>query len=544
MQIVKSQIKPISEIDGEKALLTIQRIAKTCYRSYKDTDDVESAKRIIRSLIASGHHSLLENYIISMNYISNIAAYKDLTRSRVGFSYAIESTRWCVAGNTKLKFKNRHNKFTIKELYEESLINKNGSWKRMNIGQVNEDTGEICYNTIKNIFYTGRKETFKLKTKLGYELECTEDHQIYTPDGYIKLKDLLVGDKIYVNGQKITEPLYKNYDWLYHQYITLNKTYKEISEEFGIKINLLKSWKIHLNLPNKGSGYKNIGKKPWNKGLNENQDIRVKNQADALRKYRYNRWEDTSNIKKIDTSEYQKYNKGFCEICKTIKNLDVHRVDENRSNNFPSNLITLCKTCHRRLHSKNLLYICADEIISIERVGIQDVYDIEMNGKYHNFNANGIIVHNCNYSKGKYTNQIRFLDPVEIPNKQSKTYYLWVSAMEKAEEYYMLMAKHGAKPDELSLVLPQSTAAEFNITGNLRAWRSLFDLRVLDKTGHARDCIHEILDPTLELFHEKIPVVFDDQYELLQQKRIEKKYKEVQKLQLTIPFEEQKVNKR
>ena len=29
MQIVKSQIKPISEIDGEKALLNIQRIAKT-----------------------------------------------------------------------------------------------------------------------------------------------------------------------------------------------------------------------------------------------------------------------------------------------------------------------------------------------------------------------------------------------------------------------------------------------------------------------------------------------------------------------------------
>ena len=29
--------------------------------------------------------------------------------------------------------------------------------------------------------------------------------------------------------------------------------------------------------------------------------------------------------------------------------------------------------------------------------------------------------------------------------------------------------------------------------------------RVLDKTGHARPCIHEILEPTLELFHEKIP---------------------------------------
>lgn len=238
MQIIQAEYKPLSNIDGNEALLLIQRIAKTCYKSYKDSDDIESAKRIVKTLIDSGHHSLLENYIITMNYVSNIAAYKDLTRSRVGFSYAIESTRW------------------------------------------------------------------------------------------------------------------------------------------------------------------------------------------------------------------------------------------------------------------------------------------------------------CNYSKGKYDGQIKFLDPIEIKDKSSDKYIIWVKAMEQAEKNYLEMASVGALPDQLSLILPQSTAAEFNITGNLRAWRNLFDLRVLDKTGHARDCIHEILDPTLELFHEKIPVVFDDQYELLQQKRIEKKYKEAQKLQLTIPFEE------
>ena len=237
MQIVHAKITPISEIDGEKALMMIQRCAKTCYKSYKDTDDVESAKKIVRSLIASGHTSLLENYIITMNYISNIAAYKDLTRSRVGFSYSIESSRW------------------------------------------------------------------------------------------------------------------------------------------------------------------------------------------------------------------------------------------------------------------------------------------------------------CNYSKGKFGNQIKFLDPIEIPNKKSKLYYLWLNAMEKAEESYMLMSKVGATPDQLSLALPQATAAEFNITGNLRAWKNLFDLRVLDKTGHARPCIHEIMDPTLELFHEKIPVVFDDQYEDLQALRLKRKYEEEQKNQLKMQFD-------
>ena len=103
--------------------------------------------------------------------------------------------------------------------------------------------------------------------------------------------------------------------------------------------------------------------------------------------------------------------------------------------------------------------------------------------------------------------------------------------MEMVEQNYLALAKLGAKPDQLSLILPQSTAAEFNITGNLRAWRNLFDLRVLDKTGHARDCIHEIMDPTLELFHEKIPVVFDDQYDLLQQKKAQKKLQEAKQIQ-------------
>lgn len=232
MKIVKAKIKPISKIDGKEALMLIQRIAKTCYRSYKDTDDIESAKNIVRTLIASGHTSLLENYIITMNYISNIAAYKDLTRSRVGFSYAIESTRW------------------------------------------------------------------------------------------------------------------------------------------------------------------------------------------------------------------------------------------------------------------------------------------------------------ANYSKDKFGNQLTFLDPVEIPDKDSKLYYIWLDAMAKAEEYYMLMNKLGAKPDQLSLTLPQATAAEFNITGNLRAWRQLFDLRVLDKTGHARPCIHEIMEPTLELFHKEIPVIFDDQYKQLLTNRAMKEA-ELKKLQLT-----------
>lgn len=34
--------------------------------------------------------------------------------------------------------------------------------------------------------------------------------------------------------------------------------------------------------------------------------------------------------------------------------LEIHHIDENRSNNIPRNLITLCESCHRAVHRKTI----------------------------------------------------------------------------------------------------------------------------------------------------------------------------------------------
>lgn len=114
----------------------------------------------------------------------------------------------------------------------------------------------------------------------------------------------------------------------------------------------------------------------------------------------------------------------------------------------------------------------------------------------------------CSYNKGKFGSEIKFLDPVEIP-KDSLKYQVWLNSMKQAETNYMNLASMGAKPDELSLVLPQSTAAEFVITANLREWNHIFGLRAV---GHSRPCVRQIIQPTLEMFHKEIPIVFDDVY--------------------------------
>lgn len=114
----------------------------------------------------------------------------------------------------------------------------------------------------------------------------------------------------------------------------------------------------------------------------------------------------------------------------------------------------------------------------------------------------------CSYNKGKFGSEIKFLDPVEIP-KDSLKYQVWLNSMEQAETNYMNLASMGAKPDELSLVLPQSTAAEFVITANLREWNHIFGLRAI---GNCRPCVRQIMQPTLAMFHKEIPIVFDDVY--------------------------------
>ena len=42
--------------------------------------------------------------------------------------------------------------------------------------------------------------------------------------------------------------------------------------------------------------------------------------------------------------------KSSCSICGSMENLDTHHKDRNYKNNDPSNLETLCHSCHMKLH--------------------------------------------------------------------------------------------------------------------------------------------------------------------------------------------------
>lgn len=523
-------IKPVIEVepyDGVKIMKKIERACRNCYRSEGSITD-DSYKKLITNCISRHHESVLEHEKVTVRMTCDIGVYKDLTRHRIA-SFSIESTRYCVAGDTVLKFSNAHNKYTIKDLYELIQNSKNGQWKRMRIRQLNENTGELQYAYIKNVYRNGIKKCYKIKTDLNYELVCTDDHQIYTPNGYKKLKDLSTNDLIYVNGQMISEPLYRNYQWFYHQYVTLDKSYPEIATEFNYNLSTVKNWGHKLKMPYKGCGYKNVNKTPWNKSKTEYDDVRVKNQANSLRKNRYNKWE-ANKYNRAPNGEvileetprmYRKFRKDYCEICdRNNCKLEVHHKDGNHNNFNESNFITVCPKCHQGVENKNLEILYADKIVSIEEVGFIEVYDIEMNSDFHNYSANGIIVHNCNYGKDKFDNEIKFIEPIFYDNSWTEANYegeafsdsqikskIWYDSMSDVEDMYMNMSKTGSKPDELRMLLPHSTAAQVYMTANIREWRHILRLRCSKMTHPA---IQQVLIPLLLKFKQDMPELFED----------------------------------
>lgn len=112
----------------------------------------------------------------------------------------------------------------------------------------------------------------------------------------------------------------------------------------------------------------------------------------------------------------------------------------------------------------------------------------------------------CNYFKSKFDRELTFIKPCNM-NEHSKLYREWLNLMKSIENTYRVMAYAKAKPDQLRMILPHSTAAQVCMTANLREWRHILKLRTA-KAAHPS--VRQIMLKVLEKFKTNIPIVFDD----------------------------------
>lgn len=97
MKIIKPGYEIWTDISegGIKELQHIERVARTCYKSEdRITEDGESAKKMVRGLIKSGHEAMLEHGGMTVKFIVDRGVSHEIVRHRL-FSFAQESTRYC-----------------------------------------------------------------------------------------------------------------------------------------------------------------------------------------------------------------------------------------------------------------------------------------------------------------------------------------------------------------------------------------------------------------------------------------------------------------
>ena len=114
-----------------------------------------------------------------------------------------------------------------------------------------------------------------------------------------------------------------------------------------------------------------------------------------------------------------------------------------------------------------------------------------------------------NYSKDKFYNEIKVIEPEELLPRCSTDYNIWWVSCKNAEEAYMTMTSNGVKPEIARSVLPLSTATEIIMTANIREWRNVLKLRS-SHNMRAHPQMRSICDRLLSELKSKIPVLFDD----------------------------------
>lgn len=271
----------------------------------------------------------------------------------------------CLTGDTVVirSSGNQHGKreISIKELYDlyRSKTSVGKKYRMFGYPQImSMKNGTVKTDKIKDIVYNGKKKVFRITVDNGNSVKATSNHRFLSLNGWKELGDFCVGEEIAMMGD-------------YLGYVKKGRHANWIKDNY-----VGRSGGLGFDCGENNPAYKD-GRRSF-----------FENNESELR---------------------QQYN--YCQKCeKTHNRLEIHHKKLLKDFNYDyikyhskDNLIVLCPGCHKRTHysefGRTIRHgkgrpIIFGKIISIEFIGVEDTYDLEMFGDEHNFVANGFISHN------------------------------------------------------------------------------------------------------------------------------------------------------
>ena len=391
---------------------------------------------LVTSLLKGGrgHYGPLEHpqIVFNVGWFPH-STMQQIRTHRVGVSFDVQ----CLAGDTEVTFVKASGmlrKVTIAELYdlwtngekairERKVKGRNGEapgpyrrdckrrLKAMSLRVLNEETGQFETSHLRDVMCSGLQPVYRMTFEDGRTLDCTTNHRLLTTEGWQTMGEAVGLEttpdggvasitrhcSVLANGIVAAgKGLYRDKSWLVHQ-IELGRSAKGIADLAECSETAVRDWANRLGLQlNRSSTQFQKGHSPWN------------HDPDAA--YHDKQWLDESLAYEFD------------------------------------NLVSLCKGCHEYIHHNHLeaefavglqpitepknwqskpkpegrkLRAHALKVIRVEYLGLQMTYDLEVEDPWHNFVANGLVVHNS----FRYTGQ-RILDVVDGKRDVEEVFYL------------------------------------------------------------------------------------------------------------------------
>lgn len=318
--------------------------------------------------------------------------------------------------------------------------------RRMRLRVLDEETGEFTVGHVAEVIDKGVQPVFRLTLADGKELTVTENHRLLTSDGWKLMRDAvgLVGDGVearmtlpcalMVNGTVA----HRDREWLAARRRE-GKSVAEIAAEAGCSYHTVRKWLAVHDL--RFSRDEMCGRTPWNKGKSGYRTRLVVSEShrQAIRHARSgansNFWRggitsERASIGRWTREQGAKVHAQYDYTCQECLQrggrLHAHHIvpvwlDQEKAREV-GNLISVCDSCHRAIHRTRecelsfarrhagRIGFAADleaptrpgfvltahpvRVVSVSYVGLRQTYDLSVVGPWHNFVANGVVVHN------------------------------------------------------------------------------------------------------------------------------------------------------
>lgn len=373
---------------------------------------------------------LVQSWRKSMKWTEGLDRALSVMLSIVTSTQAVGDQLWgkiigppsCIGGSTYIAYivKNKEGELTNKKggsltdlycrFHNLHQLKAGPRWHRGGTYYVQSvrDDMSIIRNKIEDVIDMGLQTVYYVRTKRGFVLRATADHEFLTPDGYKPLHDLAEGSVVFINPGK---PKSKS-----------DNKPAITRKEVGVVYH-----------PRGGSGVDYKGRTRCRLKIYQ-----------AVYEAHKNGLEYDEYVSFLNTETKENIDK----LWSIPPGWDVHHKDEDCENNSLDNLELVDPSSHGRMHLENALKQIAilveeDTITDIVEFGSERVYDIVCADPYRNFVAGGVVVHNC--GKSTLCEAISVAREHIIAKSTIRGFHSGYKTDKDGDEDHSLIAKIGGK---------------------------------------------------------------------------------------------------